>query len=124
MIPKTPYRPPWAEETIEAWLDEKGLVYVFRWVPEFAPFGGHREDHPSHDEWLDDMKAAGQGLDGPMVSYRQVYDAPHYGVGGHRPMTPEERDERIADLDRQIAGLTLLRAAYNPPSPEPAQEQP
>lgn len=93
----------WEEEKIETWLPEKGLVYVRRWVPDFAPYGGRRNgEHPSFEQWLDDMRAAGADLEGPTIASWEWYDMTRYGVAGHRPWTHEERAQYAAQLAKEI----------------------
>ena len=93
----------WAEETIEHWLPEKGQVYVFRYVPQYAyPGDTRREGQPTFDDWLDDMRAAANGLEGPMAGVQRIYGDDHFGVTGHRPMTADERAERIEDTAAEI----------------------
>lgn len=93
----------WHEEQIESWHAGRRTAFVFRWVPDYAPFGGRRQEHPTYEEWIEDMRGASAGLDGPAVTHREVYDSVQYGVSGHRPMTAEEVADRAADLIRDVA---------------------
>jgi hypothetical protein len=102
----------WIEERITTWLPEKGLVHVFRWVPDYAPYGSRRDpNHPTFDEWLEDMRGAAVGLEGAMPSTETSYDTERIGVSGHRPMTDEERGRHAEDLDREIAWKQKARKA-------------
>lgn len=106
----------WAEETIEHWLPEKGLVYVFRWVPDYAPYDGHRNGvHPTFEEWLDDLRGAVVGLTDPGPRVRQVYEQEQIGVAGHRPMTPDERAEHIEALAAEIRRCERQLGSLLPP---------
>lgn len=91
----------WVSEEIETFLDDQAKVFVFRWVPNHMVHGGHRDEHPTFEEWLDEMRQAGQGLENPDVATREHYESVRTGVDGHRNATPEEIAERLAVLRRE-----------------------